>query len=92
MNIFNLDVIDSIAALTFFLVDLDLMFAEDGPVFTFLEPFITEPIGFDRFIDVTTRNGRKDQMWYFDGVTKTIKTKETVTETFAPLHFIANYF
>ena len=40
---------------------LDLMFAEDGPVFTFLEPFITEPIGFDRFIDVTTRNGRKDQ-------------------------------
>ena len=40
---------------------LDLMFADDGPVFTFLEPFITEPIGFDRFIDVTTRNGRKDQ-------------------------------
>ena len=40
---------------------LDLMFAEDGPVMTFLEPFITEPIGFDRFIDVTTRNGRKDQ-------------------------------
>ena len=40
---------------------LDLMFSEDGPVFTFLEPFITEPIGFDRFIDVTTRNGRKDQ-------------------------------
>jgi len=40
---------------------LDLMFSEDGPVFTFLEPFITEPIGFDRFIDVTTRNGKKDQ-------------------------------
>jgi hypothetical protein len=40
---------------------LDLMFAEDGPVMTFLEPYITEPIGFDRFIDVTTRNGRKDQ-------------------------------
>jgi len=40
---------------------LDLMFSDDGPVFTFLEPFITEPIGFDRFIDVTTRNGRKDQ-------------------------------
>jgi len=37
------------------------MFSDDGPVFTFLEPFITEPIGFDRFIDVTTRNGRKDQ-------------------------------
>jgi len=40
---------------------LDLMFSENGPVFTFLEPFITEPIGFDRIIDVTTRNGRKDQ-------------------------------
>ena len=30
-------------------------------MFTFLEPFITEPIGFDRFIDATVRNGRKDQ-------------------------------
>ena len=40
---------------------LDLMFAEEGPVMTLLEPFITEPIGFDRLIDVTTRNGRKDQ-------------------------------
>jgi len=40
---------------------LDLMFSDDGPVMAFLEPFITEPIGFDRFIDVTTRNGRKDQ-------------------------------
>ena len=40
---------------------LDLMFANDGPIMTFLEPYITEPIGFDRFIDVTTRNGRKDQ-------------------------------
>jgi hypothetical protein len=40
---------------------LDLMFADDGPVMTFLEPYITEPIGFDRFIDVTTRNGKKDQ-------------------------------
>ncbi|HAT64594.1 MAG TPA: hypothetical protein DCS66_08320, partial [Flavobacteriaceae bacterium] len=36
---------------------LDLMFAEEGPVMTFLEPFISEPLGFDRFIDVTTRNG-----------------------------------
>ena len=35
------------------------MFADDGPVMTFLEPYITEPIGFDRFIDVTTRNGEK---------------------------------
>tara|TARA_R100000426_G_scaffold41803_2_gene32289 strand:- start:559 stop:4896 length:4338 start_codon:yes stop_codon:yes gene_type:complete len=40
---------------------LDLMFAEDGPVMTFLEPFITEPIGYDRVIDVTVRNGKKDQ-------------------------------
>ena len=39
---------------------LDLMFAEEGPVMTFLEPFISEPLGFDRFIDVTTRNGKKD--------------------------------
>jgi len=40
---------------------LDLMFAADGPVMTLLESFITEPIGYDRVIDVTTRNGRKDQ-------------------------------
>ncbi len=40
---------------------LNLMFAEDGPVMTFLEPFITEPIGYDRVLDVTVRNGRKDQ-------------------------------
>ena len=40
---------------------LDVMFAENGPVMTLLEPFITEPIGFDRVIDVTTRNGKKDQ-------------------------------
>ena len=40
---------------------LNLMFAEDGPVMTLLNPFITEPIGYDRIIDVTVRNGRKDQ-------------------------------
>ena len=40
---------------------LELMFADDGPVMTFLSPFITEPIGFDRVLDVTVRNGRKDQ-------------------------------
>ena len=39
------------------------MFADDGPVMTFLEPYITEPIGFDRFIDVTTRNGKKRSRW-----------------------------
>ena len=40
---------------------LNLMFAEDGPVMTLLNPFISEPIGFDRVLDVTVRNGRKDQ-------------------------------
>ncbi len=39
---------------------MNLMFGEDGPVSKFLEPFVSEPLGFDRFIDVTTRNGRKD--------------------------------
>jgi hypothetical protein len=39
---------------------LNLMFGENGPVSKFLEPFISEPLGFDRFIDVTTRNGKKD--------------------------------
>ena len=38
------------------------MFAEDGPVRTFLSPFITEPIGYDRVLDVTAgRIGKKDQ-------------------------------
>ena len=37
------------------------MFAEDGPLITLLNPFITEPIGYDRVIDVTTRKGKKDQ-------------------------------
>ena len=40
---------------------LELMFAEDGPLITLLNPFITEPIGYDRLIDVTTRKGRKAQ-------------------------------
>ena len=40
---------------------LELMFAEDGPLITLLNPFITEPIGYDRLLDVTTRNGRKAQ-------------------------------
>ena len=39
---------------------MNLMFGENGPVAKFLEPFISEPLGFDRFIDVTTRNGKKD--------------------------------
>ena len=40
---------------------MNLMFGENGPVRTFLEPYFSEPIGFDRFIDVTIRNGKKDQ-------------------------------
>ena len=38
---------------------MSLMFADDGPVMTLLAPFITEPIGYDRVLDVTVRNGRK---------------------------------
>ena len=38
---------------------MSLMFAEDGPVMTLLSPFITEPIGYDRVLDVTVRNGKK---------------------------------
>jgi hypothetical protein len=40
---------------------LSLMFADDGPVMTLLAPFITEPIGYDRLLDVTVRNGRKQR-------------------------------
>ena len=35
-----------------------LLFGENGPVRELLGPFISEPLGFDRFIDVTTRGGR----------------------------------
>tara|TARA_R100001594_G_scaffold97255_1_gene131483 strand:+ start:281 stop:4672 length:4392 start_codon:yes stop_codon:yes gene_type:complete len=40
---------------------MNLMFGENGPVRKFLEPYFSEPIGFDRFIDVSIRNGKKDQ-------------------------------
>ena len=40
---------------------MSLMFAEDGPVMTLLSPFITEPIGYDRLLDVTVRKGNKAQ-------------------------------
>ena len=40
---------------------MEMMFSEDGPVFTFLSPFVSEPLGYDRFIDVTTRAGRKKE-------------------------------
>ena len=35
-----------------------LIFGENGPVRELLGPFISEPLGFDRLIDVTTRGGR----------------------------------
>ena len=38
----------------------NLMFSGDGPIAKLLEPFISEPLGFDRFRDVTTRSGRKE--------------------------------
>jgi len=37
---------------------LGLMFGENGPVFNFLSPFISEPLGYDRLFDITVRNGR----------------------------------
>lgn len=40
---------------------MDMMFSEGGPVFTFLSPFVSEPLGYDRFIDVTTRAGKKKE-------------------------------
>jgi hypothetical protein len=40
---------------------MEMMFSEGGPVFNFLSPFISEPLGYDRFIDVTTRNGKKKE-------------------------------
>jgi len=40
---------------------LNLLFKPDGPIQEFLEPFVSEPLGFDRLIDVTTRRGAKPQ-------------------------------
>jgi len=36
-----------------------MMFSEGGPVKTLLDPFISQPIGYDRFLDVTLKNGKK---------------------------------
>ena len=36
-----------------------MMFGENGPVRTLLDPFISQPIGYDRFLDVTLKNGKK---------------------------------
>ena len=32
-----------------------MMFGENGPVRTLLDPFISQPIGYDRFLDVTLK-------------------------------------
>ena len=39
---------------------LNQLFQPDGPIQEFLEPFVSEPLGFDRLIDVTLRNGNKE--------------------------------
>jgi len=38
---------------------LDMMFSPDGPIMEILEPFVSEPLGYDRLIDVTVNAGRK---------------------------------
>ena len=40
---------------------LNQLFKPEGPIQEFLEPFVSEPLGFDRLIDVTLRNGNKPQ-------------------------------
>ena len=40
---------------------LNQLFKPEGPIQEFLEPFVSEPLGFDRLLDVTLRNGRKPQ-------------------------------
>jgi len=37
----------------------NLVFSPEGPLMEILEPFISEPLGYDRLIDVTTNEGRK---------------------------------
>ena len=37
---------------------LQQVFATDGPVWELLSPFMSEPIGFERFYDVTIRGGK----------------------------------
>ena len=38
---------------------LDLVFSPEGPFMEILEPFVSEPLGYDRLIDVTVGGGRK---------------------------------
>jgi len=38
---------------------LKLLFNPEGPMMEILEPFVSEPLGYDRFIDVTVNEGRK---------------------------------
>jgi len=37
---------------------LQQLFAEDGPAWEFFAPFMSEPIGFDKFLDITMRGGK----------------------------------
>jgi len=38
---------------------LNLLFSPEGPMMEILEPFVSEPLGYDRLIDVTVNEGRK---------------------------------
>jgi len=38
---------------------LNLVFSPEGPMMEILEPFVSEPLGYDRLIDVTVNEGRK---------------------------------
>ena len=38
---------------------LDLVFSPEGPFMEILEPFVSEPLGYDRLIEVTVGGGRK---------------------------------
>ena len=38
---------------------LGLLFSPEGPFMEVLEPFVSEPLGYDRLVDVTAGGGRK---------------------------------
>jgi hypothetical protein len=40
---------------------LQQLFAMDGPIMELLSPFMSEPIGYERVLDVTMRGGKTDQ-------------------------------
>ena len=37
---------------------LNLLFSPEGPMMEILEPFVSQPLGYDRLIDVTVNQGR----------------------------------